>query len=784
MIPFRTGNLGVEALAAAREGRPAPDPDLERRLLPAWRAAGFDAVEDYVFWELVEPVRGRLDWSVQRGNAAAAHAAGLSYWIYPWAHATPAWFRAGPDFVPGRCLEHGEPGPMMSPFAASTRQAALGFLRAARGGLGDVVDGVAVAFPADYGEAGFLSGVAGWLLGNGTHHHTGLWCDEREARLAFARQARDRHGTPGRLGAAWGMDPQRARERCPYPYGRGAAGTRPDDPFSGVPDEPTPAHRLDFALCYQGAVTDLVRALLGTARELFPDRPRELKLGHCSETLELGTDWHALVGAAAATDTTVRFTGAGMGEIFTRRLASLCRGHGVPFATEAPREVDERHLVERLYTDIAAGTTAFFEFPEQMETVRQALAALRPALGRRPVLPAVAIAYPTTELRLAPGHGAPTDTVHCWDAFRRVCDLHPLDERQIARGALREHAALVWLEDGRVPAETLSALDAWVRAGGVLITGCARGPSVLAEDDRGGDQGGDRTALDALLQAVRPADVRYSTTAATGDAVVHLGGTSARLQLAHEWHGRDDGAWAWPAEPGATAAQPCRWTGSSATAHLPRPSGDGAAALDVVLDAWAPPGDLARAVRVSVDGEHAGTLSVRGATRARLTLPPPRSAHDAVARITLDVTARRPAGADRLADRRSLGLLVQRIALVSRDSTGSARPTPDDGGAPTPPALVAQGEVRVLGAGRVLPGDASPLSALARLRAWLDEAGPEASRAHDASLQCTVARLDGGLLVHNPSGSHCVTPRTLHGSQAAPRSDPALPPLATRFLPD
>jgi hypothetical protein len=814
MIPFRTGNLGVERLAAARAGRPAPDPDAERRLLPAWRATGFDAVEDYVFRELVEPARGRHDWSVHRGNAHAARAAGLSYWIYPWAHAAPAWFRASRDFVPGRCLEHGEPGPMMSPFAASTRQASLDFLRAVRAGLGDVVDGLAVAFPADYGEVGFLSGVAGWLLGAGRHHHTGLWCDEREARLAFARQARDRHGTPGRLGAAWGMDGALAWERCPYPYG--AQGR------DGVPGEPTPAHRLDFARCYQGAVTDLTRTLLEAAAGLFPGVPRELKLGHCSETLELGTDWHALVAAAAATDATVRFTGAGMGEVFTRRLASLCRGHGVPFATEAPREVDARHLVERLFTDLAAGTTSFFEYPEQMEAVRAPLAALRPALGRRPLLPAVAIAYPTTELRLAPGHGAPTDTVHCWDAFRRVCDLHPLDERQIARGALREHAALVWLEDARVPGGTLAALEAWVRAGGVLITGCATGPAALVDaaggagDDGGaGDAGGVSGAGGArgadaphaaLLDAMHLAPVRYLAGAAAPEPVVHPGEAGARLLLAGDWHGRDDGAWAWraatPPVGGAAPALPCRWTGARATLHVPRRTREagGADALDLVIDAWAPYDAAPLAVRVSLDGAAAGTLSLHGAAQARLALPAADGTADAVARVTLELAARRPSGGGPHADRRVLGLLVRRVAVVAR---GAALPEPHaprtrfaggpggaDGGAgcaTEPPDVRAEGARRALGAGCVLPGDGTPLSALAWLRLWLDEAPQQVVAsgrlAGDASMRCLVTALDGGLLVHNPDASAAARPDLQgHGADWTAGIDGQVPPLGTRWL--
>ena len=81
MIPFRTGNLGVLRLRAARRGEALPDPADERSQLPRWRALGFDAVEDYVAWELVEPRRDAFDWSYHRDNARAAAAAGL---VSPW----------------------------------------------------------------------------------------------------------------------------------------------------------------------------------------------------------------------------------------------------------------------------------------------------------------------------------------------------------------------------------------------------------------------------------------------------------------------------------------------------------------------------------------------------------------------------------------------------------------------------------------------------------------------------------------------------------------------------
>ena len=787
MIDFRTGNLGVERLRAARCGEPLPDPEIERAQLAAWRAQGFDAVEDYVFWELVEPQRGRFDWSLHRGNAVAAHRAGLKYVVYPWAHAVPAWFRASQDFVPGRCVEHGEPGPMPSPFAATTGRAAERWLRELRAGLGDSIDGLAAAFPADYGEAGFLSGVAGWLLGEGSHHHTGLWCDEREARRSFAAQVRDRHGTPGRLGAAWGLEAERAWEHCPYPADllHPRDDSRPRWPPGSVP---TLLHRLDFARFYQGAVTDLTRRLLELLAELFPAATREVKLGHCSETLELGTDWHALVAAAAATGSTVRFTGGGMGELFTKRVASLCRSHGVPFATEGPREIPQRYVIERVFTELAAGTTSVFEYPEQMEVLRAPLEAVRPALGRRPVRPAVALFYPTTDLALQPGHGAPSVVAHCFDAFRRTCDLELLDERQVAAGALTGLRALVWLEGGDVPVATLLALQRWIEGGGVLIAAAAEAPRPI--DTTGHLDAAAAVALGApmieQLAPVATSALGYSLAQPPEAFVVHPGEIEARLLLGAGWHGRENGTWAWPldgaapAGPLSASAQaelhaagalelnvPCRWSGARAAAYLLRPAAMAAAtggapsspgAAQLVIDAFVPPQAPPGPARVYVDG--ALLAEVGGGGTRRWCVPLARRggrslqpAEGDVLRVELEVDTHRPrptGDSGSASDARELGVLVRRIALL-----GDA---PADPQRATSAAALAglrcdPRAARRVGQGWVLPGDGSPLSALAWLSTWIDgsiDGLPALQAARDPGGRLLVSELEGGRLEHEP----------------------------------
>jgi len=776
MIPFRTGNLGVARLLALRKGEPLPDPAIERAELPRWRALGFDAVEDYIAWEVVEAEPGRFDWSFHRGNARAAARAGLAYVVYPWAHAVPRWYRATDDFVPGRCLEHNRRSTLPSLFAQSTWESVHRFYRAVRDGLGDVADGVVAAFPADYGEAGFPSGVADWLLVDDPacdHHHTGLWCGEREARLLFTRLAREHYRTPARLGAAWALSPDAAWEHCPYP-----------GPYA------TPEHRLAFAGFYRGALTRMFSKMLEDVRRLFPRLQREMKLGHCSEALELGTDWNALVRAAAHTDTLVRFTGAGMGEIFTKRLASLCRTHGARLATEAPREVDERHLAERVFTDAANGTTAFFEFPEQLEAVAEQIERVRPALGQTAPRPKLACAYPTQDLCLETGRGVPDELFHCHGALRRVCDFDLFDEQQIAGGALRDVSGLMVLDGARLPHATLASLRRWVAGGGLLFVGAARSPVAFGDAPLTPRAMHDVNELLAAMAPLAPDDPARAAVELVQrpDAIWVLPGDSgARLFLGSGWHGREDGAWAWPA---GDRPVPCRWTDARAEMSLPRPGGTD---LELVVDAFVPPGAPEEEVVLSVDGVRVGAFAFRGAHSCRARLPAPAagadgpaSNADGVARVLIETKTHQPHEHAGGGDRRELGLLVRRVAIVP----AGAEPETASTGCTLDTLRVAAASraasARPLGKGLVLAGDGTPLSAMAWLLTWLAgdiEGHPSPDPPRDATQRCLVTPLADGLLLHNPETQESVAP-VIEGATYEIDSMrlPPLGPLETRWV--
>ncbi len=809
MISLRTGNLGVSQLQAAFAGDELPDGAKARADLRLWRDQGFDQVEDYVAWCVAEPSEGAFDWSLYRENARSARAAGLQYYAYVWVHASPTWFREDDAFVPSRCTEHRCESVFPSVFAPSTIQVTERFLRNVRAGLGDVLDGIVLGFPADYGELGFASGVADWLFVKQEQgdrpHHLGYWCGEQVAQDEFERRMLERYGSLPALADAWGL-PLELATGCPYPD-----------------DRASPAHWRDFAQFYTGAVTRWTDDSLRLTQELFPDIPREVKLGHCSETLHLGRDLPALVSVAARHGATVRSTQSGMGEFFSARLASLCRTYGTPFATESPREIARDRLVERVFVDAAQGASSYFEYPEQLEQTGALVEHVTSRAGTGPLPRKVACFYPSDDFAVRPGLGVPEEVALTYGELRRSVDLTLLDEHQLAAGALDDTACLLWMQTASVAPGVLPRLEAWVRAGGVLIYTAPTPPFVRGGDER--DHHACGRLVGQLLEAT--SDVRYRMEAPESVSVAP-GEESARAFLGPGWLERENGAFAWT-EAGETV--PSRWLGGEGHVVLPRPPGE---RLRLVIDLFVPEPVAARGGSVTIsawDGERfesLGLVRASGPSHVELELRPPL--HDAVVRLAISSATFRPGDTNgdgsvpHGGDRRELGTLVRELclqpwdgdhgagrepvavrgALVSGARVEHARGT--DGSletsipwasvAPPPPGLatVLAGvyvdlrpgpAAQALDRGRILCGDGTPLSALAWLHSWLDHRIPGAASPtipRDDRRACLVTAFPAGALVHNPDPREAHELRLVGTGRRVYRAE--LAPLETRWLPN
>jgi hypothetical protein len=130
-----------------------------------------------------------------------------------------------------------------------------------------------------------------------------------------------------------------------------------------------------------------------------------------------------------------------------------------------------------------------------------------------------------------------------------------------------------------------------------------------------------------------------------------------------------------------------------------------------------------------------------------------RCAQSDVLRVELEVDTHRPHAHGGNGDARDLGLLVRRIALVADDETPAHGTRPAAWTATLAGLRCDPRTVRAVGRGWVLPGDGSPLSALAWLATWIDgsiEALPPPAIAHDPSRRLLVSALEGGRLEHEP----------------------------------
>jgi len=238
------------------------------------------------------------------------------------------------------------------------------------------------------------------------------------------------------------------------------------------------------------------------------------------------------------------------------------------------------------------------------------------------------------------------------------------------------------------------------------------------------------------------------------------------------WHGRENGTWAWPLDGAAPAGPlsasanaelhaagalelnlPCRWSGARASAYLLRP----AAVPQLVIDAFVPPQAPPGPARVYVDGVLLAEVGGAGTQRWTVSLAP-RDESD-VLHVELEVDTHRPHAHGGGGDGRDLGLLVRRIALVSvADGTdggdGRSSATRSAAWATTLAGLRCDPRAaRAVARGWVLPGDGSPLSALAWLATWIDGsiaglAPPAVAR--DPLRRTLVSALEGGRLEHEP----------------------------------
>ena len=435
-------------------------------LIALLKRCGCSAYCDYQAWCRVEEEQGKWDWSFYQKNARKLREAGLGYVPCAWVHFPPKWAQEGRDFVPYRCLEHGQTLRASSLWAPQTLAAYEQYYRRLAADFHEPFAFIRLFTPSDYGEVGMPAAMTSWLVPQ-AHAHPGYWCGDDYARADFRRSARERWATLAALNARWGTQ-FAAWEDVSLPDVRDSRAAK-EAAAPGAP--PAAVHRwLDFVDWYQDSIIGFAAHEAQIARRCFPGKELIISLGYGGEPVECGNDESRHIRRFAELGLSAQTPGD-IGYFATRRVSTACRAYGVPYFTEPPGDATRRREVQRLFMDASNGTQTWFDYPPNMDGARDLLAQHKQHLtGKAPVCD-VAYLLPSSWWWLRPELGWPQATYALAEGLRDRLDYEVVDELLVRDGALQKlHTRLLILVEGDLlRRDTLLALEKWVKSGGVLL---------------------------------------------------------------------------------------------------------------------------------------------------------------------------------------------------------------------------------------------------------------------------------------------------------------------------
>jgi len=498
-IRFYSGNGSVgHFMSYWGTGNAADTGAVDDDLIALLRRCSCTAYCDYLAWCRIEEQSGVWDFSFYRANAEKLRQAGIDYNIFAWLHYPPKWFTSTEDFVPYKELSSGAELVQQSLFAPSTLRVYEEFYRRLAEELGDEVAFARLGMPSEYGEIGYPVGMTRWLVPD-DQAKLGYWCGDRFALESFRGAAQARFRSLDALNEAWGTTFASFGEVTPPDTQGNAAAQK-----ALATKSPQDLRRwLDFVDWYQDAWSNFAEAATEIVGRHLPGKEVILSLGYGGETVAFGNDESrhikrmSRIGASAQTP-------GDIGYFATRRVSSACRAYHVPYYTEPPGSVDRHREVRRIFMDVSNGTQTWFDYPQNMDGARDLLHEYKTILTGDPPVCDVAFMLPSSWWWCHPDWGWPVQTAALAEALRDRMDFEVVDELLVTDGALDTLGIrlLILAEGDFMRADTLEALESWVRAGGVLV--------VLQGVDLA-DLDGDRTVAQRLLPDIAaggpPADL-------------------------------------------------------------------------------------------------------------------------------------------------------------------------------------------------------------------------------------------------------------------------------------
>ncbi len=439
-----------------------------RNLAPLARALGFNAIESYVKWNFVERSRGVFDWSFYDAIADELDRQGLRWFpllIVGSAYALPDWYHDSEENAGFVCLEHRIGNDIQSTFCGNQSEYVRRFLREFGQHYGGrkTLLGVRLGPSGNYGEAQYPArGEWGYRWGP-IHTHIGYWAADACAQRQFRAWLQRRYASLEALNAAW---------ESRY------ASFDQIETFLPLTAR-TRRQRADFADWYMGAMSDWCEKWAAWARDAMPHTVIHQSSGGWGP-VEIGPDYSFQARSMARLGGGIRLTNESDNYAdnfsITRMASSAARYYGAALGYEPGGFGSARGVVARLYNTLTNGGDHLFYYHPNLYGNDQGIEAwleAAPLLDQRskPVVD-VAAFYPDTTIKLDDEplrfRWGSAFLVKA-QALRSALDYDYVSEQMIEDGALARFRVLVFLWGHITERGILERIDAWVRAGGVVI---------------------------------------------------------------------------------------------------------------------------------------------------------------------------------------------------------------------------------------------------------------------------------------------------------------------------
>ena len=438
-------------------------------LAPLARVLGFTSIESYVTWKRLEPEReGEFNFSYYDAITEKLACYGLKWFpllIVGSAYALPDWFADSDENIGFECIEHGMTNAVQSIWSPCHKRHVTRFLQA----FGEhyepmgVLEGVRLGPSGNYGESQYPAGGNWGFKGEKMHIHIGWWAGDRYGREDFRRYLREKYDTVGALNAAWDAD-----------Y------TDFGDVEPSLPQTmQSKRQRLDFTAWYTDSMSEWCAWWAEEARKAMPNTAIYQCAGGWGFR-ETGTDYVAQTKDMKPINGGVRLTNEvdsfDENVYVTRLAATAARLYGVRLGYEPAASHTARGAVGRIFNTVATNGDHLFTYHPNIVnhplSIEKWLAHVPLFDVRQEPFVEVAMHYPETSNQL---DDSTFRHLYAWGFYprareaRRVVDADFLDETLIREGFLDRYKVLVFGWGAFIEADVIEPIDAWLRAGGVII---------------------------------------------------------------------------------------------------------------------------------------------------------------------------------------------------------------------------------------------------------------------------------------------------------------------------